>query len=51
MAKKVKKEEPKEILQKELETFNKSLPRWYEVYEKYQDYLNLSKEEKRKFEE
>lgn len=41
---------PKEILQKELETFNKSLPRWHEVYEKYQDYLNLSKEEKRKFE-
>ena len=41
---------PKEILQKELKTFNESLPRWHEVYETYQDYLNLPKEEKRKFE-
>ena len=41
---------PKEILQKELKAFNKSLPRWHEVCETYQDYLNLPKEEKRKYE-
>lgn len=41
---------PKEILQEELKTFNESLPKWYEVCETFQDYLNLPREEKRKFE-
>jgi hypothetical protein len=41
---------PKEILQKELETVNRSFPRWHEVYKDYCDFLQLSQEEKNKFE-
>ena len=41
---------PKEILQKELETVNRSFPRWHEVYKDYHDFLQLSQEEKNKFE-
>lgn len=41
---------PKEILQEELKTFYESLPKWHEVCETFQDYLNLPREEKRKFE-
>lgn len=41
---------PKEILQKELETVNRSFPRWHEVYKDYHDFLQLPQEEKNKFE-
>lgn len=41
---------PKEVLQKELETVNKSFPRWSDVYNDYQEYYKLPPEEKDKFE-
>ena len=41
---------PREILQKELETINKSYPRWFDVYQDYQTFRNLPIEEQDKFE-
>ncbi len=41
---------PKEFLQKELVSVNKSFPRWYDVYQDYQTFKNLPIEEQNKFE-
>lgn len=41
---------PGEALLEELRTVNKTFPKWFDVYENYQDYYKLSEEEKMKFE-
>lgn len=41
---------PKEALLEELKTVNKTFPKWFDVYENYQDYYKLPEEEKMKFE-
>lgn len=41
---------PGEALLEELKTVNKTFPRWFDVYENYQDYYKLPAEEKMKFE-
>ena len=41
---------PAKILQKELERVNKSFKRWYDVYDDYQTFSNLPREEQDKYE-
>lgn len=41
---------PKEVLLTELESVNKTFPRWFNVFKDYQEYYKLPEEEKRKYE-
>ena len=41
---------PKDVLLTELESVNKTFPRWFDDFKDYQEYYKLPEEEKRKYE-